>query len=148
MKEIISEQPDHSGPSEEIEEILRECRKIAVVGLSPKESRDSNKVARYLMEQGYEIVPINPGQREILDKTCYRSLKDIPFQVDMADLFLNPNRIPQAVNQAIEIGVDTVWMQLGVIHNEAAEKVRQAGIRVVMNKCIMTEHEKLVRVSR
>jgi len=143
MKEIISELPDNAGPSEEIEEILRECRKIAVVGLSPKESRDSNKVARYLMEQGYEIVPINPGQREILGKTCYRSLKDIPFQVDMADLFLNPTRVPEAVDQAIEIGVNAVWMQLGVVHNEAVEKAKQAGIRVVVDRCIMTEHRRL-----
>ena len=143
MKEIISELPDYAGPSEEIEEILRECRRIAVVGLSPKESRDSKRVARYLMEQGYEIVPVNPGQREILGRTCYRSLKDIPFQVDMADLFLNPTRVPQVVDQAIEIGVNTVWMQLGVIHHEAAEKVRQAGIRLVMDRCIMTEHRRL-----
>jgi len=140
MKEIIYKLPDNVGPSEEIEEILRECRKIAVVGLSPKESRDSNRVARYLMEQGYEVVPVNPGQREILGKTCYRSLKDIPFPVDMADLFLNPTRVPQAVDQAIEIGVNAVWMQLGVIHDEAAEKIRQEGIRVVMDRCIMTEH--------
>jgi len=140
MKEIIYKLPDNVGPSEEIEEILRECRKIAVVGLSPKESRDSNRVARYLMEQGYEVVPVNPGQREILGKTCYRSLKDIPFPVDMADLFLNPTRVPQAVAQAIEIGVNAVWMQLGVIHDEAAEKIRQEGIRVVMDRCIMTEH--------
>ena len=145
MKEIISELPDHAGPSEEIEEILRECRRIAVVGLSPKESRDSNKVARYLMEQGYEIVPVNPGQREILGKTCYRSLKDIPFQVDMVDLFLNPTRVPQVVDQAIEIKVNTVWMQLGVIHNEAAEKIRQASIRVVVDKCIMREHKRMVQ---
>jgi len=145
MQEIISELPDYPNPPEEIEEILRECRKIAVVGLSPKESRDSNRVARYLMEQGYEIVPINPGQREILGKTCYKSLKDIPFQVDMADLFLNPTRVPQAVDQAIEIGVNAVWMQLGVIHNEAAEKVKQAGIRLVVNRCIMTEHRRIVQ---
>jgi len=143
MKEIISELPDHAGPSEEIEEILRECRKIAVVGLSPKESRDSNKVARYLMEQGYEIVPINPGQREILGKTCYGSLKDIPFHVDMADLFLNPTRVPPVVDQAIDMGVQAIWMQLGVVHNEAAQKAEKAGIRVIMNVCIMKEHEKL-----
>jgi len=148
MKEIISEPPEYTDPSEEIEAILRECRKIAVVGLSPKESRDSNKVARYLMEQGYEIVPVNPGQREILGKTCYRSLKDIPFQVDMADLFLNPTRVLQAVDQAIEIGVNTVWMQLGVVHNEAARKAEKAGIRVIMNMCIMKEHEKLAHTLR
>jgi len=148
MKEIISEPPEYTDPSEEIEAILRECRKIAVVGLSPKESRDSNKVVRYLMEQGYEIVPVNPGQREILGKTCYRSLKDIPFQVDMADLFLNPTRVLQAVDQAIEIGVNTVWMQLGVVHNEAARKAEKAGIRVIMNMCIMKEHEKLAHTLR
>lgn len=148
MKEIISELPDHAGPSEEIEEILRECRKIAVVGLSPKESRDSNKVARYLMEQGYEIVPINPGQREILGKTCYGSLKDIPFHVDMADLFLNPTRVPPVVDQAIDMGVQAIWMQLDVVHNEAAQKAEKAGIRVIMNVCIMKEHEKLAHTLR
>ena len=145
MQEIISELPDHAGPPEEIEEILRECRKIAVVGLSPKESRDSNKVARYLMEQGYEVIPVNPGQKEILGKTCYKSLADIPFQIDMADLFLNPTRVPQIVDQAIEIGVNTIWMQLGVVHNEAALKAKESGIQVVMDRCIMVEHEKLGR---
>ena len=143
MQDISYEMPDGNPPSKEIEEILRECRKIAVVGLSPKESRDSNKVARYLMEQGYEVVPVNPGQKEILGKTCYRSLEDIPFNVDMADLFLNPTRVPQVVDQAIETGVNTVWMQLGVIHKEAAEKAEKAGIRVIMDRCIMREHEKL-----
>ena len=143
MQNTSCEMPDGNPPSKEIEEILRECRKIAVVGLSPKESRDSNRVARYLMEQGYEVIPVNPGQKEILGKTCYRSLKDIPFQVDMADLFLNPTRVPQVVDQAIEIKVSTVWMQLGVIHNEAAEKAEKAGIRVIMDMCIKREHEKL-----
>ena len=143
MQDISCEIPDGNPPSKEIEAILRGCRKIAVVGLSPKESRDSNRVARYLMEQGYEVVPVNPGQKEILGKTCYKSLRDIPFQVDMADLFLNPTRVPQVVDQAIEIKVNTVWMQLGVIHNEAAEKIRNAGIRVVVNRCIMTEHRKM-----
>ena len=143
MQNTSCELPDGNPPSKEIEEILRECRKIAVVGLSPKESRDSNRVARYLVEQGYEVIPVNPGQKEILGKTCYRSLRDIPFQVDMADLFLNPTRVPQIVDQAIEIKVSTVWMQLGVIHNEAAEKAEKAGIRVIMDMCIKREHEKL-----
>lgn len=145
MKEILPELPDHTGPSEEIEEILRECRKIAVVGLSPKESRDSNRVARYLMEQGYEVIPVNPGQKEIFGKTCYKSLADIPFRVDMADLFLNPTRVPQVVDQAIEIGVHTIWMQLGVVHNEAADKARKADIKVIMNMCIKREHERIVQ---
>lgn len=137
------ELPDYNPPSDEIIEILRKCRTIAVVGISPKESRDSNRVAKYLMDQGYEVVPVNPGQREILGKPCFKTLKDIPFPIDMADLFLNPTRVPPVVDQAIEIGVHAIWMQEGVIHNEAAQKARKAGISVVMNKCIKKEHMKM-----
>jgi len=128
----------------EIREILLNTKKIAIVGLSPKEGRDSNRVARYLMKQGYEITPVNPGQKEILGKECYKNLADIPFQIEVVDLFLNPSRIPPVVDQAIEIGTKVVWMQLGVVHNEAAEKARKAGIQVVMNKCIKQEHENMI----
>ena len=143
MQNISCEMPDGNPPSKEIETILTQYRKIAVVGLSPKESRDSNKVARYLMEQGYDVIPINPGQRKILGQTCYRSLKDIPFRVEIVDLFLNPTRVPPVVDQAIDMGVDAIWMQLGVVHNDAARKAQEAGIRVVMNKCIMQEHKRV-----
>jgi hypothetical protein len=131
---------------EEIVDILQKCRKIAIVGLSPKESRDSNRVARYLMGRGYEVVPVNPGQREILGKPCFKSLKDIPFGVDMANLFLNPSRVPPVVEEAIEIGVRAIWMQLGVVHNESAEKARRAGIQVVMNMCVMRELQKMPEI--
>jgi predicted CoA-binding protein len=137
------ELPDCNPPSEEIKGILRKCRTIAVVGISPKESRDSNRVAKYLMKQGYEIVPVNPGQREILEKPCFRTLSDIPFPIDMADLFLNPERVPVVVDQAIDMGVQVIWMQEGVVHNKAAQKAREKGIEVVMNKCIMKEHMKI-----
>jgi len=137
------ELPDSNPPSDEIIEILRKCRTIAVVGISPKETRDSNRVAKYLMDQGYEIVPVNPGQREVLGKTCFRTLMDIPFPIDMADLFLNPTRVPPVVDQAIEIGVKAIWMQEGVVHNESAQKARKEGIQVVMNKCIKKEHMKM-----
>jgi uncharacterized protein len=137
------ELPDCNPPSDEIIEILRKCRTIAVVGISPKESRDSNRVAKYLMDQGYEVVPVNPGQREILGKPCFRTLRDIPFPIDMADLFLNPTRVPTVVDQAIEIGVHAIWMQEGVVHNESAQKARKTGIPVVMNKCIKKEHMKM-----
>jgi len=143
MQKISCEIPDGNPPSKEIKEILSQCRTIAVVGLSPKEGRDSNRVARYLVEAGYEVIPVNPGQREILGKTCFRSVADIPFQIDMADLFLNPTRIPTVVDQAIDKGVRVIWMQLGVVHNAAAQKARKTGIQVVMNKCIMQEHKKL-----
>ncbi|MBW2083320.1 MAG: CoA-binding protein [Deltaproteobacteria bacterium] len=136
--------PEYNPPSEEILEILRKVKKIAIVGLSPKENRDSNKVARYLMKQGYEIIPVNPGQRQILGQTCYKSLSDIPFDVDMADLFLNPKRVPPVVGQAIDKGIPIIWMQLGVVHNEAARKAMEAGIQVIMNKCVKMEHQAMV----
>ena len=143
MQNISCELPDDNPPSREIEEILAQCRTIAVVGLSPKESRDSNRVARYLIQQGYEVIPVNPGQKEILGKTCYRSLLDIPVAVDMVDLFVSPARVPPVVDQAIDKGVRVIWMQLGVVHNASAQKAREAGIQVVMNSCIMQEHKRL-----
>ena len=128
MINTTCELPDCNPPSEEITGILRKCRTVAVVGISPKESRDSNRVAKYLMDQGYEMVPVNPGQREILGRPCFRTLRDIPFPIDMADLFLNPTRVPPVVEQAIEIGVHAIWMQEGVVHNESAQKARKEGI--------------------
>ena len=130
-------------PSEEIKQILKNSKKIAIVGLSPKEERDSHRVAKYLIEEGYKIVPVNPGQKEILGETCFKTLKDIPFKVDLVDLFLNPERVPPVVDQAIEIGAPVLWMQIGVIHNEAAQKAREAGLAVVMDRCMMREHKRL-----
>ena len=143
MEDLKCEMPDNNPLDEDIAKVLQHSRKIAVVGLSPKEERDSNKVARYLMEQGYEIIPVNPGQKEILGRECFPSLKDIPFPVDVADLFLNPKRIAPVVDQAVEKGVGVIWMQLGIVDNESAEKARQRGITVIMNRCIKQEHERL-----
>jgi len=143
MTNIQCELPDYNPSSDEIRRILTSCHKIAVVGISPKEERDSNRVAKYLMEHGYEIIPVNPGQKEILGKTCYKTLNDIPRKIDMVDLFLNPARIPTVVDQAIEIGAKVIWMQLGLVHNGSAEKARKAGLQVVMNKCTKQEHEKI-----
>jgi predicted CoA-binding protein len=143
MTNTICELPDENPPSEEISEILQRCRRIAVVGISPKESRDSHKVARYLLSKGYEVVPVNPGQREILGRPCFKTLKEIPTKVDMVNLFLNPARIPPVVDEAIEMGVQAIWMQLGIVHNECIKKAREAGIRVVANRCVMSEHKKM-----
>lgn len=142
MEILKSKQADP--PSEDIINILEKSKKIAVVGLSPKEERDSNQVARYLMEHGYEVIPVNPGQKEILGQPCFRTLKDIPFPVDIVNLFLNPKRIPPVVDEALEIGAPVVWMQLEIVHREAAEKARQAGVTVIMNRCIKMEHEKWI----
>jgi predicted CoA-binding protein len=141
---ISCDLPDYNPPSEEIVHTLRDCEKIAMVGLSPKAERDSNMVARYLLQKGFDIVPVNPGQKEILGKKCFRSLRDIPFPVDMANLFLNPERVPAVVDEAIEKKIPVIWMQLGVVHNEAAQKAREAGIQVVMNMCVKIEHERLI----
>jgi predicted CoA-binding protein len=138
------ELPDPASHPEEIAHILESCKRIAVVGLSPKPERDSHRVARYLLERGYEVVPVNPGQTEILGRPCYRNLLEIPFRVDLVDLFLNPERVPPVVDQAIEIGARVLWMQLGITHDEAAGKAKQAGLIVVMNRCIKQEHEKWV----
>lgn len=142
MNEIGCERPDCLSPSDEIVQILRCYKRIAIVGLSPKEERDSHMVAKYLLAQGYDIVPVNPGQKEILGKPCFRSLKEIPFPIDVVDLFLNQERVSPVVEQAIEIGAKVIWMQLGVVHNEAARKAREAGITVIMNRCIKREHER------
>ena len=143
MTDIKGELPGDNPPWDEIKGILERSKKIAVVGLSPKEERDSNKVAKYLMKNGYEIVPVNPGQKEILGLKCYKTLEEIPYSVDVVDLFLNPTRVPPVVDQAIKKRVGIIWMQLGVIHNEAAQKARDAGITVVMDKCMKQEHEKM-----
>lgn len=139
----VCELPDISPAPEEIRALLCRAKRIAVVGLSPKEARDSHRVARYLLKEGFEVVPVNPGQKEILGRPCFRTLEDVPFQVDIVDLFLAPERVPSVVDQAIRMGVQGIWMQLGVVHNPSAKKAREAGIAVVMNRCIMTEHMKL-----
>jgi len=143
MTEVKHAHPEANPPPGELKAILERSKKIAIVGLSPKEERDSNKVAKYLMEKGYEIVPVNPGQKEILGQTCYKTLEEIPYPVDVADLFLNPARVPAVLDQAINKGIGVIWMQLGVIHHEAAKKAREAGATVVMDKCMKQEHEKM-----
>jgi hypothetical protein len=129
---------------DEITRILKESRKIAVVGLSPKVERDSNMVARYLIEKGYQVIPVNPGQKEILTLKCYPNILEIPERIDIVDLFLNPSRVPPVIEQAIELGVKVVWMQLGVIDENSAKKALDAGITVVMDRCIKQEQQRLI----
>jgi hypothetical protein len=143
MADIQCEIPECNPSEETIKRILKTSKRITVVGLSPKEERDSNKVAKYLMNAGYEVIPVNPGQTEILGKPCYKSIKEIPHDFDVVDIFLNPDRVSPVVDEAVEIGAKVVWMQLGVIHEEAASKASAAGLEVVMNKCIKQEHENL-----
>jgi predicted CoA-binding protein len=145
---VQCEIPKYNPPSEEIKAILKKYKTVAVVGLSPKPQRDSHKVAKHLQENHYRIVPVNPGQKEILGEKCYPNLKAIPFPVDLVDIFRRPEAIPAVVDDAIEIGAKVVWMQLGLAHNHAADKARKAGLQVVMNKCIKIEHINLLKLHR
>ena len=135
--------PDNQPPDEAIRAVLRRCRTVAVVGLSPKPARDSHRVAAYLLEHGYDVIPVNPGQKEILGRPCFRTLSEIPFPVDLADLFIGPGRVASFVDQAVAQGIGVIWMQLGIVHEEAARKAREAGCTVIMNRCIMRDHMQL-----
>ena len=123
--------------------ILTDYKRVAIVGLSADWSRPSNFVAKYLLEHGFEVIPVNPKYDEILDQKCYPDLKSIPTRVDIVDLFQRADRVPPFVDAAIDIGAKVVWMQLGIVHEEAAEKARQAGLEVVMDRCIKIEYARL-----
>lgn len=125
------------------EEILNSSRVVAMVGLSPKPDRPSYKVASYLKRKGYKIIPVNPGAEEILGVPSYPDLSSIPEPVDVVDIFRRSEEVPAIVEEAIEIGAKTVWMQEGVINDEAAARAEEAGLMVVMDRCMLKEHQKL-----
>lgn len=129
----------------EIVRLLEKSKTIAVVGLSPKENRPSNMVGRYLIEAGYTIYPVNPGQSEILGQQCYPDLRSLPFSVDIVDIFRKSEEILPIVEEIISLPSlpKGIWMQQGIKNDEAAELARSRGIVVVMDSCIKVEHEKL-----
>ena len=128
------------GQAAVIRDILQSTKTIAVVGLSPKPSRPSNQVARYLKDAGYTIFPVNPGQETLLDLPCYPNLQAIPGPVDMVDIFRRPEHVLPVVKEAISIDAKVVWMQTGIINQEAAELAEQAGLAVIMDRCTMVDH--------
>ncbi len=123
--------------------ILQENRVIAVVGLSANWNRPSYFAAKYLLEHGYTIIPVNPGQSEILGQKCYASLAEIPGKVDIVDCFRKPEEIPPLAEQAIAIGAKVLWLQLGVINRDAAQRASAAGLEVVMDRCVKIEYARL-----
>jgi hypothetical protein len=125
------------------EKILKTYRKVAVVGLSPKPDRPSHRVASYLKGQGYRIIPVNTYAKEILGETCYPHLSSIPEPVDVVDIFRRPEAVLPIVEDAIKIGAKAVWMQEGVVNEEAASLAKEAGLLVVMDRCMLKEHRKL-----
>lgn len=124
----------------EISELLKTARTIAVVGLSGKPWRASYGVAQYMQRAGYRIIPVNPNLTSVLGEKAYPNLRAIPEPVDVVDIFRKPEAVPEIVEDAIAIGARVVWMQDGIVHNDAAARARQAGLAVVMNKCMMREH--------
>jgi predicted CoA-binding protein len=137
------EVPLANATPEEVRGLLQSVRTIAVVGLSDRPDRDSFRVAAYLQAAGYRIIPVNPTVTTVLGEKAYARLTDIPEPVDLVDIFRRPDAVPEIVDDAIAIGAKAVWMQIGIVHNAAAEKARAAGLVVVMNKCLMVEHRRL-----
>jgi hypothetical protein len=128
-----------------IPEILKSAHTIAVVGLSSNPMRPSNGVAEYLKRAGYRIIPVNPNESQVLGEKSYARLEDIPEKIDLVDVFRRSEHVPEIVESAIRIGARALWMQEGVIDDAAAEKARQAGLAVVMDRCTLKEHRKLTR---
>ena len=128
-----------------IAEIIKNYKVVAVVGLSADPGRPSYRVAEYLKQHGYRIIPVNPGCQEILGEKCYPSLKDIPFPVEVVDIFRKVESIPAIVDEAIQVGAKAVWMQLELVEPVSAQKARNAGLQVVMDRCLKIEHTRLFR---
>ena len=123
-----------------ITEILKRAKTIAVVGLSDSPLRPSHGVAAYLQTQGYRIIPVNPQIQTSMGEKAYPSLLDVPEKIDIVDIFRRPEFVEEVVDQAIQLKIPTVWMQEEIVHEKAAQKARQAGIFVVMDRCILLEH--------
>jgi len=127
-----------------IRRVLRTARTIAIVGLSSNELRPSNMVGYYLKRHGYDVIPVNPREAEILGETCYPSLQDVPVPVDVVDVFRTPDALPGIAREAVEIQAGALWCQLGVINEEGARIAEDGGLTVIMDSCIKVEHARYV----
>lgn len=135
----------NSKPSDRaIRQILETAKTIAIVGLSDKPDRDSYKVAKYLQVHGYRIIPVNPTVDSVLGEKSYASVTDIPEPVDVVDVFRKPEAVMPVVQEAVDAGAATLWLQLGVVNQEAAERAEAAGLQVVMDRCMKIEHGRLL----
>jgi predicted CoA-binding protein len=128
----------------DIKALLTRSRTIAVVGLSSNSLRPSYGVSAYLQRVGYRIIPVNPVEKEILGEKCYASLRDIPEPVDIVDVFRNPEAVGPIADEAVAIGARCLWLQEGVVNQEAADRAAAAGLDVVMDHCILKKHRALL----
>jgi uncharacterized protein len=129
---------------QQITELLRSAKTIAVVGLSSNPVRPSFGVSRFLQRQGFRVIPVNPNETEVLGERAYPSVKDVPDAIDIVNIFRRPARVPEVVDQALAKGARCIWMQEGVINHEAAAKAESAGLAVVMDRCILKELARLL----
>lgn len=127
-----------------MKEILQSAKTIAVVGLSSSPEKESYRVAQYLKNQGYHIIPVNPTATEILGETSYPDLASVPRKIDVVQIFRKPEDVPPIVDGAIKVGAKAVWMQEGITNEEAAQKARAAGLQVVMDACMRETHQRLM----
>ena len=130
-------------PEELIRQMLEDSRTVAVVGLSAHPQTDSHRVAKYLKEHGYHVIPVNPTVDEVLGEPSYPTVQAIPEAPDVVDMFRAAEHAPAIVEDAIAAGAKTVWMQLGIVNEEAAARAREGGLKVVMDRCMMREHKRL-----
>jgi uncharacterized protein len=140
MKGELSEMNVKTPARDEIGELLKKIKTIAVVGLSDSPLRPSHGVSAYMQSQGYRIIPVNPAIKGALGEKAVASLSDVAETIDVVDVFRRSEFVPEVVDEAIRLRVPAIWLQEGVVHEEAAEKARKAGIFVVMDKCILKEH--------
>jgi uncharacterized protein len=135
--------PDGAPPSADpIFEILTKYKTIAVVGLSSNPARPSYGVTEYMQSAGYQIVPVNPNETDVLGEPSYACLQDVPQKIEIVDVFRRPEEVPPVVDAAIKAGAKVIWMQLGIANEPAAEKARAAGLTVIMDACILVEHKR------
>jgi predicted CoA-binding protein len=127
------------------QQILESCHTIAVVGLSSNPVRPSYEIAQFMQRQGYQIIPVNPQEVEVLGEKCYARLEDVPVKIDCVDVFRRPEFVPEIVESAIAIGAKAVWLQLGIRHEEAIAKAEAAGLLAVQDRCLLIEHRRYFR---
>jgi hypothetical protein len=130
-------------PDEEIRELLRRARAIAVVGLSPRTDRPSHGVAAQMQRFGYRIIPVRPAVESVLGEKAYASLREVPDRFDLVDVFRAPEYVDRIVEECIALGAPAIWLQEGVVNIPAAERARQAGLTVVMDRCVYREYLRL-----
>jgi uncharacterized protein len=126
--------------TDQITEILKGAKTIAVIGLSDNPFRPSYGVSEYMQHHGYRIIPVHPRATTVLGEKVYRSLRDIPDKIDIVDVFRRPDAVPAIVDEVIELKLPVLWLQETVVHEQAAEKARKAGVKVVMDRCILKDH--------